>query len=187
MKHVRERCIYLALSGLVAGILACNVPTPAPSVPSPSPVPVTPSPLPPPDTPPSTSTQIPLPPTPTPTREAATEVPIPTVTKLPTPGGPAPTRPVSTGPLDFTQPTGLDNWRPLSDGEIEATIILRIMGGAPPFTVYHDLEAFTIWERNPTIVFKARDCGALVHTIRIESADGQNVEHDYWIRAPWCE
>jgi hypothetical protein len=36
-------------------------------------------------------------------------------------------------------------------------------------------------------VFTARDCGALVHTIRVESADGQNVEHDYWIQAPWCE
>lgn len=187
MKHVRERTIYLALSGLVVGILACNVPTATPQIPSPSPVPVTPSPLPPQDTLPPVPTHTPSPPAPTPTRQAATEMPIPTVTKLPTPGGPAPTRPVSTGPLDFTQPIGLDNWRPLSDGEMEATIILHILGGAPPFTVQHDLEAFTTLDRRPAIVFTARDCGALVHTIRVESADGQSVEHDYWIRAPWCE
>jgi hypothetical protein len=26
-----------------------------------------------------------------------------------------------------------------------------------------------------------------VHTITVESADGQRVGHDYWIPPPWCD
>ena len=28
---------------------------------------------------------------------------------------------------------------------------------------------------------------AMAHTIFVESADRQNVKHDYWIPAPWCD
>ena len=83
-------------------------------------------------------------------------------------------------------PARLDSWRSLSDGRQEATIILRITGGAPPYTIHHDLDVFTTWETNPAIVFKARGCIRIVHTITVESADGQSVSHDYAIAPPWC-
>jgi len=81
----------------------------------------------------------------------------------------------------------LDHWQPLPDGKYECKIILRITGGAPPYTVHHDLDVFTTWETNPEIVFTAHGCGPLLHTIIVESADGQSVKHDYWIPAPWCQ
>jgi hypothetical protein len=81
----------------------------------------------------------------------------------------------------------LDSWQPLDDREYECTITLRITGGARPYTVHHDLDVFTTWETDPTIVFRARQCGGIAHTITVESADGQTVTHDYWIRPPWCE
>jgi hypothetical protein len=46
---------------------------------------------------------------------------------------------------------------------------------------FPDLDVFTTWESNPTIVFEARGCGKIVHTIAVESADGQTVSHDYSI------
>jgi len=81
----------------------------------------------------------------------------------------------------------LDHWQPLADGGHECKIVLRITGGAPPYTVHHDLDVFTTWETNPAIIFTAHGCGALVHTIIVETADGQSVKHDYWIPAPWCQ
>ncbi len=120
------------------------------------------------------ATDTPGPPTETP--------PPPTETPLP---GPRAT-PTSAGPLSFPEPTGLDHWRPLN-GEYECTIVLRITGGAPPYTVHHDLDVFTTWEPDPAIVFKAQACGAILHTITVESADGQTVAHDYAIPAPWCD
>jgi hypothetical protein len=84
-------------------------------------------------------------------------------------------------------PARLDSWRSLPNGAQEATIILHITGGAPPYTVHHDLDVFTTQEADPAIVFEARGCSALVHTIVVESADGQSVTHDYWIAVPWCD
>jgi hypothetical protein len=120
------------------------------------------------------ATDTPGPPTETP--------PPPTETPLPRPRA----TPTSAGPLSFPEPTNLDHWRPL-DGEYECTIILRITGGAPPYTVHHDLDVFTTWETEPAVVFKAQACGAILHTITVESADGQTVAHDYAIPAPWCD
>jgi len=177
--HRRYALTVLAFVGLVAAILACNAPTPTPQA------------VPPAETteaaPTSPTQETPSPPpeaTPTPTPQPATETPSPT----PTPTEePAPTQPVSTGPLDFPVPARLDHWRPLDDVEQEATIILRITGGAPPYTVYHDqVLVTTTWNTDPAIVFQARGCSALVHTITVESADGQSVQHKYWIPAPWC-
>jgi hypothetical protein len=80
----------------------------------------------------------------------------------------------------------LDHWQSLPNGEMEATIILHITGGALPYTIYHDAGLVTItWENEPEIVFQARGSSALVHTITVESADGQSVQHDYWIPVPW--
>ncbi len=84
-------------------------------------------------------------------------------------------------------PTVLDHWQLLDNGEWEATILLHIKGGAPPYTIHHDQSVTTSWETTPEIVFQARGCGALVHTILVESADGQSVKHDYWIPIPWCD
>ena len=100
---------------------------------------------------------------------------------------PTPTPPISTGPLDFTPPYMLDHWHSLPDGKYECEITLQITGGAPPYAVHHDLDVFTTQETNPALVFTAHGCGARVHTIKVESADGQIAIHDYWISAPWCE
>jgi hypothetical protein len=91
------------------------------------------------------------------------------------------------GPLDFPEPTRLDHLQPLASGEYKCTIIVRIIGGGAPYTIHHDLDVFTTWENDPAIVFKARGCGKIVHTMAVESADGQTVSHDYSIPAPWCE
>jgi hypothetical protein len=81
----------------------------------------------------------------------------------------------------------LDHWQPLGGGEYECTIRVRVTGGTRPYTVHHDSYVFTTWETHPAIVFKARECTGIVHTITVESADGQTVSHDYAIRPPWCE
>lgn len=128
------------------------------------------------------ATGTPMPPTATPPPPTETPHP-PTRTAPPQPRA----TPTSAGPLGFPEPTRLDNWRPLADDDHECQIILRISGGAPPYTVSHDVDAFSTWETNPAIVFKARGCDAVVHTITVESADGQTVSHDYYIHPPWCK
>lgn len=76
----------------------------------------------------------------------------------------------------------------MGNGQQEAVILLHITGGAPPYTIYHDQELVTTtWETKPEIVFYAQGCSALVHSITVESADGQSVKHDYWIPVPWCD
>jgi hypothetical protein len=178
--------ILLALVGLVASGLACNAPT---SAPEDSPTETQQ------ETPVSQETQTPpkvvVTPTPTATQEPPpSPSPLPTVTPFTSTTTITPTEtttPVSAGPLDFPAPTRLDNWQPLSDDRYECQIILQITGGAPPYIVHHDLEVFETWDNRPAIVFTAHGCGAIVHTIKIESADGQTVTHDYWISAPWCE
>jgi hypothetical protein len=93
--------------------------------------------------------------------------------------------PTSAGPLDFPEPTTLDAWERVNGG-YEATIIVRISGGAPPFTIHHDIDTFVTNERNYPLIFRAEKC-AIVKTIVVESADGQRASHDYYIRAPWCD
>lgn len=183
----KSRLIGLALAGLTGALLACNAPTPTPYLfLTITPVTPTAQEIVPPSPQPSTTE------TATPNRPTATATPTPTETITPTPTTtPTPTRPVSTGPLDFQIPTALDHWQPCPDGppgEMEVTIILRITGGAPPYTVYHDLgRVTTTWENTPKIVFRVRGCSAIVHTLTVTSADGQSVAHKYWIPPPWCE
>jgi hypothetical protein len=191
MMSKRHASMILAIIGLVVSTLACNAPTPAPQAPSPIMTPETPSaapaqetPLPPPTQAPTTTpTSVP----PASAETATPETPPPTETGTPTAERPTPSPPVSAGPLDFPVPAALDSWRSLPDGVQEATIILHITGGAPPYTIHHDLDVFTTDQADPAIVFTARGCDALVHTIVVESADGQSVKQVYWIRAPWCD
>ncbi len=183
MRHRRRKSMALAIVGLVVSTLACNAPTATPSTPVPSAVPDTPTTSPTQASPEATPTPVP----PATTEAAATETSTPTETTVPSNTTPRPTPPASTGPLDFDAPTRLDSWRSLPNGAQEATIILRITGGAPPYTVHHDLDVFTTWETDPAIVFEAQGCSALVHTIVVESADGQSVTRDYWIAVPWCD
>jgi hypothetical protein len=194
--------LFLAFIGLVAGVLACNSPTTTREAPPPSMTPAAESTTPTQDTtlpsPTQTSPQVtptvpestvaePTVAEPTVAEPTATQTPLPTQPSTPSSGRPTPAPPVSTGPLDFPEPTRLDSYRPQTDGGFEATIILRITGGAPPYIVHHDMDTFATEEPNPAIVFEARGCSALVHTIIVESADGQRVQHDYWIAAPWCD
>jgi len=185
--HRRYAQMVLALVGLLASVLACNMPTSTVQAPPLTTMPDIPSTLPPQETVPLAPTETRPEAAPTSTSQTSTETPAPTETEpLPT-TTPVPTPPLSTGPLDFPIPTVLDHWRPLDDGEYEATIILRITGGAPPYTIRHDLDVFTTWETNPAVVFTARGCTGLVHTLTVGSADGQSVKHEYWIPAPWCD
>jgi hypothetical protein len=101
---------------------------------------------------------------------------------VPTPPGEPP---ASAGPLDFPVPTQLDGWE-TSDTGHRATVVVRISGGAPPFVVYHDTDMFITDKRDYPIEFDVGGC-AIVHTITVESADGQSVAHDYYIRAPSCD
>jgi hypothetical protein len=120
-----------------------------------------------------------------PTPTATAEEPTPTAAaREPTPTATVGT-PVSTGPLNFPEPTQLDAWRP-TEGGYEVTIILYISGGAPPFTIYHDVDVFTTEERAYHLVFITDGC-TIIHAITVESADRQSISHDYFIRAPWCD
>jgi hypothetical protein len=186
---MKRRTISIALLILIAAALACGAPdsdsgqggeTPVPTV-----TPFLPSDGG--DTPDEETTE--------PTEEASaapteTSTPPTTPTETPTPTPPPPTatpEPVSTGPLDFVPPTWPENYQPLANGNMQVTLRIEISGGAPPFVVYHDQAiAVETSDRNPTIVFEHGGCSAIVHTITVESADGQSVVHDYWIPPPWC-
>ena len=201
MRKERHASMLLACVGLVASVLACNAPTPT-QVPSLVGTPDAASPVPAQETPLPSATQVPPEATPTTalptateatateataTEAAATETPSGTMPPTPSAARPTPAPPVSTGPLDFVVPGRLDAWQPLDNGGYEATIILNITGGAPPYTIHHDLDVFVTEETDPAIVFEAQGCSALVHTIIVESTDGQSVTHDYWIPVPWCD
>jgi hypothetical protein len=196
MRKERHASMLLAFVGLVVSVLACNAPTPT-QVPSLVGTPDTASPVPAQETPLPSATQVPpeatpttVPPTATEaaaTEAAPTEIPSVTEPSTPSTARPTPAPPVSTGPLDFAVPGRLDAWQPLDNGGYEATIILHITGGAPPYTIHHDLDVFVTEETDPAIVFEAQGCSALVHTIIVESTDGQSVTHDYWIPVPWCD
>ncbi|RLC66024.1 MAG: hypothetical protein DRI48_05660 [Chloroflexi bacterium] len=178
----RFRLMALALIGLMAGILACNAPTPTPPEPSPTAtIDVSPT-----STPHKTPTPSTVQKSPTPTSPTVTETLTPTEEITPT-VQPTPTPPISTGPLDFPVPTALHHWESLPDGRNEATIKLQIIGGAPPYVIHHDLDVFVTWDDTPEITFTAQGCSAIVHTIAVESADGQIARHDYWIPPPWCD
>jgi len=91
----------------------------------------------------------------------------------------------SGGPLDFVEPTMLDNWARVEGKTYNCTIVVRIQGGAPPFKVYHEVQlAGTTDQREYPLVFKCQG-SKVTGTITVESGDGQTVAHDYWINTPW--
>lgn len=175
---MHSKRIVLALSALLMMVLACNLPASPPA------------------TQPSAPTVTPFVPqqAETPTLSPAAESPVPTsalasptAEPSPTSHPPLPRATPTAGPLGFPVPRPWDAvWRPLPDGQHEVTILIHIGGGRPPFTVHHDLDVFQTSERDYPVVFTARGCSALIHTITVESADGQTVSHEYYIPAPWC-
>ena len=90
------------------------------------------------------------------------------------------------GPLDFQTPTRIDSYVSTNGGH-RATIIVQISGGVGPFTVHHDLDMGLTADRTVSIEFDASGCGLIVHGIKVESADGQSVSHDYALQPPWCD
>nr|HID12893.1 hypothetical protein [Anaerolineae bacterium] len=172
---------------LVLGLVACTVPAITPTATPEAPTVVvtrvvTPTPEP---TPVVVTVIVIATDTPTPALPTPTDTPTP-VPPTETPPPPPRATPTSAGPLGFPEPRGLDHWQFLPDGGVQCKIILHITGGVPPYTVHHDLDVFTTWETDPELVFRAEACDLIVHTIKVESADGQTFSDDYAITPPWC-
>jgi serine/threonine protein kinase len=123
-------------------------------------------------------------------KPSATATPAPAATDTPAAEGPTPTptptteSPISAGPLDFPKPERLDSWEKAEGGH-KGTIIVHISGGVPPFTIHHDVETFTTSERDYELTVAESGC-QIIHTITVESADGQSVSKQYYIHSPWC-
>jgi hypothetical protein len=187
----RHVFISLATIMLIASILACNAPTR--STPKPPPDTVTPY-------VPATAQSQDVQPSkapdeaqPTQESPAETEAPTPsevpaTSTSAPTP---IPTQPVSEGPLDFEEPRWVESWAPSGDGGILVTIKVKIVGGAPPFTIKHEGNVVgTTWEREYNVEFPWAGCKPIARNITVESADGQSASKNYWISTDvmgWCD
>jgi hypothetical protein len=191
----RHTLIVIAAISLLASVLACN--PPEPTGPKPAPDTVTPY------VPATAQSQdAPSPESPdTPGESAPTDAPAdsdtPTETFTPPPATstPAPTKtptpPVSEGPLDFEEPRWVHAWERREGGGVWVTVKVKIIGGAPPFTIsidsgFHDETT----ERNYLLKFPAEGCGQIVHTITVESADGQSKTDDFWLGGElllWCD
>lgn len=186
MEHKR---ILVAFLLLTLATLACNAPGPEPTSDQPTVTPfvppaegTSPSPTEPAEESPTATS---APEEPTETIPPATPTTTPTVTLEPPTA--QPTSPPSEGPLDFSVPSSLDDYQPTGEGDYRVTLVIHISGGAPPFTVHHDVETFETNERDYPIVFRHGGCSAIVHTITVESADGLSATHDYYISVPWCD
>lgn len=184
--------IVLAAVVLVAGNLACNMPEWPSGTEAPAAT------VPPGQTPqsPPGETQQPPPAGDTPQGETPTEEPPPPApTNTPPPPAPTntpePEEPVSEGPLDFEEPTSLYHWEEAGGGKKRVVLKIAITGGAPPFTIKHDgLVDGTTMDREYFLEWELSGCTAIVHTIAVESADGQTATHDYYIGTdlqPWCD
>jgi hypothetical protein len=201
MLNKRYTLIIIAAIALTASVLACN--PPEPTGPRPAPDTVTPyvaataqsQDAPPPESP----TAVPGEDTPTDVSVEPTEVPAePTETFTPSPppatstSAPTktPTPPVSEGPLDFEEPRWVHAWEP-REGGVLVTVKVKIIGGAPPFTIYYDGGRHDeTSEREYLLKFPAAGCGQIVHTITVESADGQSKTDDFWLGGElllWCD
>jgi hypothetical protein len=82
-------------------------------------------------------------------------------------------------------------WEPRAGGGVLVTVKVQIIGGAPPFTVYYDGGFHgTSTQREYLLDFPAQGCGQIVHTITVESADGQSKADDFWLGGDlllWCD
>jgi hypothetical protein len=191
--------IILTVIALVASILACNPPGSTRPKPAPDTVtPYVPATAQSQDAPsPESPTDVPGEGTPTDVSVDPTEAPTETFTPSPPPATstPAPTKtptpPVSEGPLDFEEPHWVHAWESREGGGVLVTVKVKIIGGAPPFTIYYDggLHGEST-EREYLLDFPARGCGQIVHTITVESADGQSKADDFWLGGDlllWCD
>lgn len=90
--------------------------------------------------------------------------------------------PSSAGPLDFSLPNRVHGEH--IEGGHEGTIPVEISGGAPPFTIEHGPETYETQERAYGVPFRTAS-GHINGSIVVTSADGQRIEHDYWIEGDW--
>ena len=189
----RKRCtlLILATAVLVASALACNAPA---RMSTPPPPPNTVTPYIPVTSPPQDATSPPAPtegasePTTSPESPTETATPTESATDTPEPTT-APTKPVSEGPLDFEEPRWVHAWAP-AEGGVVLTVTIKIIGGAPPFTVKHEGNVVgQTMNREFFFGFPWAGCKAIARNITVESADGQSKSKDYWLAGevlPWC-
>jgi hypothetical protein len=189
----KKRCALLILAAavLVASALTCNVSTRMSTLPPP---PNTVTPYIPVTSPPQDATSPPAPteessePTAPPESPTETATPTESATDTPEPTK-APTKPVSEGPLDFEVPRWVHAWAP-AEGGVVLTVTIKIIGGAPPFTVKHEGDVVGVtMERQFYFSFRWSGCGGIAKNITVESADGDTKTHDYWLGPevlPWC-
>jgi hypothetical protein len=193
MSQKRYTLVILAAVALAASILACN----PPETPGPKPAPDTVTPYVPATTQPEVQ---PTEPPKAPTEETApTEEAAPTET--PTPSSPTPTStltatktsapPVSEGPLDFEEPRWVHAWESDGSGGVLVTVKIKIIGGAPPFTVKHEGDVIgNTTNREFLFEFSWVGCQGIARNITVESADGQSKSKNYWLSRDvmgWCE
>jgi hypothetical protein len=116
-------------------------------------------------------------------------VPPPTDTPEPPPPPTSTPEPVSEGVLDFVEPRWVHGWEP-REGGVKVYVKITITGGAPPFTIRHDVPVHgETMDREYIIDFEWAGCGSITHSVTVESADGQSLKKDYWLAGsehPWC-
>jgi hypothetical protein len=205
---LNERCtlVILALVALVASGLACGLPTPTavtrptvtPYVPATARPQDAPTSEPPTDVPEATEALSPTaeeapPPPATDAPPTATDTLLPTDTSVPPPPPPptvpptptaTPTQPATVETLTFVD-KGYEivDWTPLPAKEWEGHLKLIFRGGQPPYTS-------SIGHRDPQEenyhYFRYAACKNAAVRADVWSADGQHVDRNIWVEAPWC-
>jgi hypothetical protein len=192
----RHTLIFIAAISLLASVLACNPPEPTGPKPAPDTVtPYVPATARPQDAPSPESSDTPSEGAPTDVPADSADTPTETFTPPPATSTPAPTKtptpPVSEGPLDFEEPRWVHAWERREGGGVWVTVKVKIIGGAPPLTIYFDGGPHDeTTERDYLLKFPAEGCGQIVHTITVESADGQSKTDDFWLGGElllWCD
>jgi hypothetical protein len=93
--------------------------------------------------------------------------------------------------LDFEQPTWVHAWEHDGSGGILVTLKIKIIGGAPPFTIKHEGDVIgSTANREFLFEFPWAGCGAIARNITVESADGQSKSKGYWLNRDvmgWCD
>jgi hypothetical protein len=92
--------------------------------------------------------------------------------------------------LDFEEPRWVHAWAPAEGGGVMVTVTIKIIGGAPPFTVRHEGNVVgQTMNREFFLGFPWAGCKAITRNITVESADGQSKSKNYWLGTevmPWC-
>lgn len=121
-------------------------------------------------------------PTPTATEKPATA---PTATKKPTATSTVTPKPQPGPPMSFLEPAWeLVEWHKLGDtGEWEGTLRARITGGTPPYRSRFENNDFVTGLDMPV---RWRLCKPMPATIRVVSADGQDIHTGIWVFEVGC-